>query len=109
MQPSTPMPDLPPDLIAILRKYMRDPARPVHAAAALPDLGIHRLDVPLVCLDIEDAFDVSMGVAEDFDELATAGDLAARLAAALSARAAPRPRPARQKSNWMSTGAERRR
>ena len=101
------MPDLPPDLIAILRKYMRDPGRLIHGPVELSDLGIHRLDVPLICLDIEDAFDVSMGVAEDFDELTTAGDLAARLAAALAARAAPRPR--RQKSNWMSTGADRRR
>jgi acyl carrier protein len=97
------------NLTAILRKYMRDPSRPVHSAVALTDLGIDRLDVPLICLDIEDAFDVSIGLGEDLDELVTAGDIAARLAGALAARSAPRALLARRKSSWMSTGADRRR
>lgn len=103
------MHDPAPNLTAILRKYMRDASRPVPGAAVLTDLGIHHLDVPLICLDIEDAFDVSIGLGEDLDELTTVADLAARLAGARAARSAPRASPVRRKSSWMSTGSERRR
>ena len=98
------MPALPSNLIAILRKYMPVPIGGVLGAATLDELGIDPLDVPLIVLEIEDAYDVTIGVAEDFE---TVIELAACLAARLTAKTLPR-RP-RRRSGWMSTGLERRR
>ncbi|KAB2938429.1 MAG: acyl carrier protein [Hyphomicrobium sp.] len=102
------MNDLTPRLIAILRKYMRDPSASVGSTTPLGELDIDHLDLPMICLDVEDAFDVQVGHGEELEELATVGDLVARLAAGLAEKAKPRPRLARRKGNWMSTGGERR-
>lgn len=102
------MHDLTPALIAILRKYMRDPAASVGRSKTLSELGIDLLDLPLICLDVEDAFNVQMGHGDELEELATAHDLVARVASCLAAKAMPQTRIPRRKGNWMSTGAERR-
>jgi hypothetical protein len=101
------MSDLMPRVFAILRKYMRDPSAAVAGAMTLADLELDPLDIPLIYLDVEDAFDIDVGQGDD--QPATVDQLVARVAARLAARAMPRPRLPRRKSNWMSTGAERQR
>ncbi len=103
------MPDLTPELTAILRKYMRDPGAPVGRSTRLSEIEIDQLDLPVICLDVEDAFDVQIDYGNELEDLATVDDLVARLAAALAAKALPRIRVPRRKGNWLSTGAERRR
>ena len=103
------MPDLTPRLIAILRKYMRNPNAAVAVTASLTELEIDPLDLPLICLDIEDALDIDVGPGDGLEPPTTVDHLIARVAARLAARAMPRPRLPRRKSNWISTGAERQR
>jgi acyl carrier protein len=102
------MPDLTPELIAVLQKYMRDPAATVVGSMALSELEIDLLDLPMICLDVEDAFDVQIGQGEELVELATVDELVARVALRLAAKALPRVRIPRRRGNWISTGAERR-
>ena len=102
------MHDLTPALIAILRKYMRDPAASAGRSTTLGELGIDPFDLPLISLDVEDAFNVQMGHGDELEELATVHDLVARVASRLAAKAMPQTRIPRRKGNWMSTGAERR-
>ena len=59
----------------------------------------------MICLDVEDAFDVQIGHGDELEELATVDDLVARVASRLAAKALPRTRIPRRKGNWMSTGA----
>ena len=103
------MHDLTTGLIAILRKYMRDPGAGVGSATVLADLAIDDLDLPMICLDLEDAYGVHIGDGEELGALETVGDLSARLVAHLAAKQLPRLRRPRPRSGWMSTGAERRR
>src|SRR5688500_18048107 len=105
----SPMHDLTPRLVAILRKYMRDPAVRVVGSMALSELDIDLFDLPLIYLDVEDVFDVHVGPGDELEEPATVDDLVARVASCLAARALPRVRIPRRKGSWMSTGAERRR
>jgi len=103
------MPDLTPRVIAILRKYMRDPNAMVAGPMALTELEIDLLDLPLIYLDLEDAFDVDVAHGDGIEPPGTVDHLIARVAARLAARAMPRPRLPRRKSTWLSTGAERQR
>ena len=102
------MSDPSPRVIAILRKYMRNPNAAVLRAATLAELEIDPLDLPLIYLDLEDAFDIDVGRGDE-PPPATADHLIARVAVRLAERANPRPRPQRRKSTWLSTGAERQR
>ena len=43
-------------IIAILKQYARDLGYPVAGWTRFSELGIDRLDLPLIVLDIEDAF-----------------------------------------------------
>jgi len=101
------MPDLTPRLLAILRKYMRDPNAAVAGSLTLTALQIDLLDLPLIYLDLEDAFDIDVGKGDGFEQPATVDDLLAHVDARLKARAVPRL--PRRKGNWMSTGAARQR
>jgi acyl carrier protein len=92
------MPDLKPRLIAILQKYVRDPNAKVGGSTLLSDVEIDLLDLSMICLDLEDAFDVQMGHGDELKGLATVDDLVARVASGLAAKALPRvriPRPKR--------------
>ena len=100
--------DLTPRLITVLQKYMRDPAASVGRSTTLSELQIDHLDLPLICLDVEDVFDVQIGHGDELKELATVDDLVARVASCLAAKAMPRVRIPRRKGNWLSTGVERR-
>jgi acyl carrier protein len=98
---------LTPRIVATLRKYMRDPAAQVVSATTLSDLGIDRLDLPMIVLDVEDVLGVQIDYHDDgCESLATVRDLIANVISSLQARALqPRLRTPRRKSNWMSTGA----
>jgi hypothetical protein len=89
-------------LHAILRNYALVHA-PLGRATTLRETGIDRLDLPMIALDIEDAFDVHFGPVDD--SLLTVGDLFDRLNERLAAKAMPRVRPARRRGSWMSTSA----
>jgi acyl carrier protein len=98
------MHDWTPRVIAILRNYMRDPTAGVAGSMALSDLAIDLLDLPLIYLDLEDAFDVDIDRADELEQSATVDAVIARIAARLAAKALPRPRILRPKGGWMSTG-----
>jgi acyl carrier protein len=100
------MHDLTSVLIAILRKYMREPTASVGPGTTLGELGIDDLDLPMICLDLEDAYGMQVALEDDVE---TVGDLLARVVAGLAAKTLPRPRRPRSRGGWMSTGAERRR
>jgi hypothetical protein len=89
-------------LHAILRNYALSGA-PLRRTTTLREAGIDRLDLPMIALDIEDAFDVHFGPVDD--SLVTVGDLIDRLNERLAAKATPRLRQPRRRSSWMSTSA----
>jgi acyl carrier protein len=96
--------------IAILEQYMRDPGDPVATCTTLSDLEIDLLDLPMIILDVEDAFDIQIRYDEEIEGFTTVGDLVACVTSHLDAKA-ERPRRAapRSKRPWMATDAERRR
>ena len=96
------MSDLTMQLHAILRNYALVHA-PLGRTTTLREAGIDRLDLPMIALDIEDAFDVHFGAVDD--SLVTVGDLIDRLNERLAAKAMPRVRQTRRRSSWMSTSA----
>ena len=100
------MHDLTSGSIAILRKYMRDPAASVGQSTTLGELGIDDLDLPMVCLDLEDAYGMQIAIEDDLE---TVGDLVACVVASLALKTLPRPRRPRSRGGWMSTGLDRRR
>ena len=99
-----------PRLVAILQRYMRDPAARIASHTTLSAVGIDQLDLPMIFLEVEDVFAVEVDYHDAIEDLATAGELAACLASALVAKASqPQARRSipRKKGNWMSTGAGR--
>ena len=100
------MHDLTTGSIAIVRKYMREPAASVGSSTTLSELGIDDLDVPMICLDLEDAYGMRISLE---DGLETVGDLVACVVAGLALKTLPRPRRPRSRGGWMSTATDRRR
>jgi acyl carrier protein len=93
-------------VIAVLSKYMRDPTAPVENATTLSELEIDRLDLSMIFLDIEDAFDIQISLDEEIEHFTSVGALVACLAAHLEAKSSPRARtPPRIKRSWLSTTA----
>ena len=106
------MPELKPRIVAILKKYMRDPTTWVDSRTTLSELWIDRLDLPMIFLDIEEIFDVQIDYLDEIEGLATIGSLVDCVASALAAKALQhhlRRSTPRKKGNWMSTGAPSRR
>jgi acyl carrier protein len=106
------MPDLNSRLVAILKKYMRDPAASVAGSTTLAEIEIDLLDLPMIVLDIEDAFDLHIGDDDEIEGSITVNRLAACVSALLEAKALQPRRLTtvpRSKGSWISTGAERRR
>lgn len=105
------MTDPTPRIVAILGQYMDDPAASVASYTKLSDLDIGQLDLAMIILDLEDAFDINIRFDEKIEDFAVVGDLFTCVESHLEAKALPRsqsftPRPRRP---WMSTGAELRR
>jgi acyl carrier protein len=102
------MPELTPTIVAILKKYMRDPSTWVDSRTRLSELWIDQLDLPMIFLDVEDIFDVQIDYHDGIKSMTTVGNLVDCLASALAAKALQshlrRSNP-RKKGNWMSTGA----
>ncbi len=103
------MQDPTPRILTILQKYMRDPAARVGNSTTLVELEIDLLDLPMIFLDAEETFDVTIRCGDEIDDPVTVGGLIACVAARLEAKASQLPRAPRPKRTWMSTGAERRR
>ena len=102
------MQELTPRLATILQTYMRDPAAHVAGAATLTELEIDILDLPLILLDVEDAFDVQIPFDDETEAFATVDALGASIAFHLAAKAlqpTPRSSVPRSTRSWMSTGA----
>lgn len=104
------MTDPTPVIFPILKPYMRDQSQTIMTWASLDELGIDVLDLPMICLDIEDAFAITFEFGDEADDELTVPGLIAGVTARLEAKA-KRPKFAapRARSTWLSTGAERRR
>lgn len=98
-------------ITAILARHASHACPRLEATTPLGNLGIDLLDLPIVILDIEDAFHVCIPY-EDYQTVDTVGALVACTEARLQASAqavreiASAPRVRRP---WMSTGAEQHR
>jgi acyl carrier protein len=85
---------------------MRDPGHPIATGTELSEIGIDRLDLTLIVLDVEDAFAIQIGCDDGIDGFATVGDLAACVTSRQEAKASrPRPRVSapRSKRPWMQS------
>ena len=93
-------------ITAILTQYTRDLGFPVASWTRFSDLGIDRLDLPLIVLDIEDAFAIQIRYDEEMDGFTSVGDLIACVQGAPARPSAARsPSAPRSKRPWMSSAA----
>lgn len=99
------MQDLSAQLFAILARYAGRSGLSISGTTRLADMGIDRLDIPMILLDAEDRFGVTINVAAEAPEPTTAGDLIVLTRDAIAAKHRARRKPTRKKSNWMSTSA----
>lgn len=93
----------------VLRTFATLHPPAIVAATPLGSLGIDRLDLPMIMLDIEDRLDAPVLWEEGIEDAATVGDLLARVEAGIavrSARIAQRAVTPRVKRSWVSTTAE---
>jgi acyl carrier protein len=101
--------DLTSKIAAILSPYVREPATAIEGSTTLNELEIDELDLQMISLDIEDKFGVQIRYDDEAEALATVQSLVASVEILLDAKAKQPPRSPRVKSNWLSTGSERRR
>jgi acyl carrier protein len=102
------MQELTPQIIAILQKYMGNPAARVGSSTTLDELAIDRLDLPMIFLDVEGVFDVQIEYHDDIENLATIGCLVTCVASSLETKALQadaRKSAPRKRSTWVSTRA----
>ena len=92
-------------ITAILSQYTRDLGFPVASWTRFSELGIDRLDLPLIVLDIEDAFAIQIRYDEEMDGFTSVGDLIACVRAHLQTKRARSPSAPRSKRPWMSKAA----
>lgn len=94
----------------ILQRYLIDPKSIVVASTPLREIGIDVLDLPMIFLDLEDAFGLQFAFDDDAYDVQTAGELVACVVTRLQAlrRTPVQPAaPRRPKRSWVSTGAGR--
>lgn len=103
------MHDLAPKIIAILQKYTHEKHAAIDAASPLSALEIDELDLPMIFLDIEDAFDVQISYAVEADANLTVGSLLVCVADRMESKRHARTQPVvrRPKRSWISTSADR--
>lgn len=95
-------------IVAILAAYTGRPAAEVEASASFMDLGIDRLDLPMIVVDIEDGLDIHVRFDDEVEAVASVGQLVACVEARIEAQAAWMRRRAatpRVKQSWISTTA----
>ena len=103
------LPELTPGIVAILRKYTHNRAALGRSRATLTELAIDRLDLPMIVLDIEDAFNAHIRCDDEIEGVTTVQDLVACIAARLEANARQqrlRASSPRIKRTWLSTDAD---
>ena len=93
-------------IAAILARYTRDATVVIGSATTLTQLDIDVMDLPMIFLDIEDAFNVQIQYDEAVEDVATVEALVTAVTTRLTAKA-NQPRVPRVKSNWCSTRAAR--
>jgi acyl carrier protein len=104
--------DLTAHVITILQNYQRDPAASVNSDTTFQALDIDVLDLPMIFLDIEDAFALYIPYEDDIEDVTTVAGLVTWVQSRQESQAALaqlRAALPRSKSTWMTTGAERRR
>lgn len=79
------MDDLAAKTLTLLKPYLKRQAATIALDARLIDLGIDRLDLPILALDIEDAFDIDVS-SDEMQRLVTIGAVIDRIRLALAAR-----------------------
>jgi len=93
-------------ITTILTQYTRDLGYPIASWTRFSDLGIDRLDLPMIVLDIEDSFAIQIRYDEEMDGFASVGDLIACVMAHLETKSVrPRVSAPRSKRPWMSKAA----
>lgn len=98
------------NIVNILCRHTTALRGPIVGSAQLSDLGIDLLDLPMVILDLEDAFQICIRY-DEYEQVETVRELAACVVSNVqrSVREARKlATTARVKRPWMSTGAERR-
>ena len=93
-------------ITTILGQYTRDLGYPIASWTRFSDLGIDRLDLPMIVLDIEDSFAIQIRYDEEMDGFTSVGDLIACVKAHLASKGlGARPSAPRSKRPWMSKAA----
>ena len=96
----------PPESPPSSTQYTRDLGFPIASWTRFSDLGIDRLDLPLIVLDIEDAFAIQIRYDEEMDGFTSVGDLVACVQGAPADQGHARaPSAPRSKRPWMSKAA----
>jgi acyl carrier protein len=93
-------------IATILAQYTHDLGHPIASWTRFSDLGIGCLDLPMIVLDIEDAFGIQIRYAEEMDGFTSVGDLVVCVTAHLESKGTRVHSSApRSKRPWMSTAA----
>lgn len=98
------------NIVKILRQHAHAFRGPIVGSTQLSSLGIDLLDLPMLVLDLEDAFHICIRH-DDYERVATVRELAACVVINLQKSVREVRQLAltpRVKRNWMSTGAEQR-
>lgn len=99
--------DLSAKIIATLRLHMRKTGVSITRSGRLADLGIDLLDLPIIALDLEDAFDIDICY-DDINQFETVNCIIERVQALLESRRQQRPAPsasnAHSGSAWLRAG-----
>lgn len=94
--------------IAVLARYAGERGQPIGSETLLSDVGIDRLDISMVALDLEDALHVDIGIDANIEAANSVAELIGCVEAALRAkshRVSERATAPRIKRSWFETGA----
>jgi acyl carrier protein len=96
-------------VVGLLKQYISDPMAAVGSCTTFSDLEVDLLDLPMIILDVEDAFDLHISCDDEVENLSTVGDLVACVTSRLDAKASVRSRISmpRTRRPWTCTSATR--
>lgn len=99
--------DLTAKIFTILASYMREPGAQITRYGRMADLGIDLLDLPIIALDLEDAFDIDV-CHDDINQLETVNCIIERVQSLLEKRRQRRSAPSTSNSlagsAWLRAG-----